>query len=439
MQPLITFRSVNHFYGDGPLRRQILYDVSAEIHSGEIVLLTGPSGSGKTTLLTLAGSLRKVQSGSVQTMGRELNGASRAAMVEVRRQIGFIFQAHNLLDALTAAQNVQMSLGALGGVRRREMRERCVRSLESVGLGKFTDSFPQRLSGGQKQRVAVARAMVHNPKVILADEPTAALDRNTGREVVDLLHGLAKKQGCAILMVTHDNRILDIADRILSLEDGRLSSFASALTASTGRAIEVFARMQRKGSLLQYITGLSAGQFREVLEGMTSELDQFLRVFELGNRDAVEALFEQILEAVTIKTRQVLNADRATLYLVDRAHGMLTSRIAEGGTGEKPLVIRIPITTGIAGRVATTGQSLNIPDPYAHPDFNLSIDQSTGYRTKSILCLPIVNKQRETFAVAQLLNRLDGNPFSAADETRFNDFIEPLGLILEGCVRLHGR
>jgi putative ABC transport system ATP-binding protein len=334
MQPLIAFRNVNHFYGDGPLRRQILYDVSAQVHSGEIVLLTGPSGSGKTTLLTLAGSLRKVQSGGVQTMGRELNGASRAAMVEVRRQIGFIFQAHNLLDALTAAQNVQMSLGAAGGMRRREMRERCVGSLESVGLGKFTESFPQRLSGGQKQRVAIARAMVHDPKVILADEPTAALDRNTGREVVDLLLGLAKKQGCAILMVTHDNRILDIADRILSLEDGRLSSFASALTASTGRAIEVFARLQRKDELLEYITGLSSSRFREVLEGMTSELEQFLRVFELGNRDVVEALFDHILAAVTIKTRQVLNADRATLYLVDRGHGMLTSRIAEGGTGD---------------------------------------------------------------------------------------------------------
>src|SRR5712692_406086 len=232
MQPLISFRNVNHFYGDGQLRRQVLYDVSAEIRAGEIVLLTGPSGSGKTTLLTLAGSLRTVQDGSVQIMGRELKGARRATMVEVRRRIGFIFQAHNLLDALSAAQNVQMSLNMEGGLSRRATRERCVKALEAVGLGTSADKLPQHLSGGQKQRVAIARALVHNPKVVLADEPTAALDRKTGREVVEVLHGLAKKQGCAIMMVTHDNRILDIADRILSLDDGRISSFASALTAS---------------------------------------------------------------------------------------------------------------------------------------------------------------------------------------------------------------
>jgi putative ABC transport system ATP-binding protein len=436
MNPLIRFENVDHYYGDGKLRRQVLHGITAEVQAGEIVLLMGPSGSGKTTLLTLAGSLRRVQRGSVRVLGRELNGASLAAMGEVRRGIGFIFQAHNLLEALSAAQNVTMSLGPQARLSRREIHGRTVQALETVGLAGFANARPRTLSGGQKQRVAIARALVHRPQVILADEPTAALDRRTGREVVELLYSLAKHQGCAILMVTHDNRILDIADRILSLEDGRLSDFAAALTASTGQALSLFAQMWRKGELVQYIGGLSPAQFRAALEAMTAELERFLRVVELGNREAVEALLDQVLEAVTLKTRQVLNADRATLFLVDRDQELLISRVAHGDGG-KALTIRIPMTSGIAARVANTGTALNTPDAYSHPDFNPSVDQATGYRTRSILCLPIFNRHKEVFAVAQLINPLDGQPFSPQAETMFQEFIEPLGVILESCVRLH--
>jgi putative ABC transport system ATP-binding protein len=435
MEALICFRNVDHHYGDGARRRQVLYDITAEVSAGEIILLMGPSGSGKTTLLTLAGSLRRVQHGSVRVLGRELNGASRAVMGDVRRGIGFIFQGHNLLEALTASQNVMMSL-ARTRLSRREMRDRSVKALEAVGLGPVAHGRPQTLSGGQKQRVAIARALVHEPKVILADEPTAALDRKTGRDVVELLHALAKKQGSAILMVTHDNRILDIADRILSLEDGRLSDFASALTASTGRALSLFAQMQRKGELIEYITGLTAGQFQTVLEGMTGELERFLRVVELGNREAVEALFDQVLEAVTLKMRLVLNADRATLFLVDRDQGLLISRIAHGREDGKPLIIRIPITAGIAGQVGQTGRPVNVPDAYSHPQFNRTVDESTGYRTRTILCAPIFDRRKEVFAVAQLINRLDGQAFGPEAEAAFQEFIEPLGLVLESCIRL---
>jgi len=438
MDALIRFRNVDHHYGDGARRRQVLYDVTADVNAGEIVLLMGPSGSGKTTLLTLAGSLRRVQQGSVCVLGRELNGASRAGMGDVRRGIGFIFQGHNLLEALSASQNVMMSL-ARSGLSRRQMRARAVKALQAVGLEQVVHARPQTLSGGQKQRVAIARALVHDPKVILADEPTAALDRKTGRDVVELLHSLAKKQGCAILMVTHDNRILDIADRILSLEDGRLSDFASALTASTGRALTLFAQMRRKGELLEYITGLSSGQFQAVLEGITGELERFLRVVELGNREAVEALFDQVLEAVTLKMRLVLDADRATLFLVDRDEGLLISRIAHGGEDGKPLIIRVPITAGIAGQVARTGRAVNVPDAYSHPDFNRSVDESTGYRTRSILCAPIFDRRKEVFAIAQLINRLDGQPFGPEDEKAFQEFIEPLGLILESCMRMRAQ
>jgi putative ABC transport system ATP-binding protein len=222
VEPVIALHEVSHSFGEGALRQQILFEASAEIRAGEIVILTGPSGSGKTTLLTLAGALRSAQEGSVRTMGTELRGASPAALAQVRLHIGFIFQAHNLLRALTARQNVQASLAIDRAVSVAEAKRRAAEMLAAVGLEDHVDKRPDQLSGGQKQRVAIARALVRRPQVILADEPTAALDRTSGREVVDLLHDLAKRQGAAILLVTHDHRILDVADRVLALQDGRV-------------------------------------------------------------------------------------------------------------------------------------------------------------------------------------------------------------------------
>jgi putative ABC transport system ATP-binding protein len=227
VEPAIQVRNLNHFFGTGALRKQILFDISADISPGEIVINTGPSGSGKTTMLTLVCGLRTVQDGSVRTLGMELNGANQDVLRRVRQSIGFIFQAHNLLGALTATQNVEMGLQLDESMSAREKTERSKDMLRAVGLEARLNHYPQQLSGGQKQRVAIARALVRGPKVVLADEPTAALDKASGREVVEILHKLAKDQGCAILLVTHDNRILDIADRILTLEDGRISSFAS--------------------------------------------------------------------------------------------------------------------------------------------------------------------------------------------------------------------
>lgn len=186
------------------------------------MILTGPSGSGKTTLLSLIGGLRSVQGGSLITLGKELNGASEEQLVRVRRHIGYIFQGHNLLPFMTARQNVQMSVELHEKISDREARTKSDAILKAVGLGDRANYYPQNLSGGQKQRVAIARALVSYPQLILADEPTAALDSKTGREVVDLMHNLAKEEGAAILMVTHDHRILDLADRILKMEDGSL-------------------------------------------------------------------------------------------------------------------------------------------------------------------------------------------------------------------------
>lgn len=218
----VAVENLDHFYGQGDLRKQILFEISLTIRAGEVVILKGPSGSGKTTLLTLMGGLRSAQSGSLKVFGQELVGAKQRKLVQVRRNIGYIFQAHNLLSSLTARQNVQMSIELQQGISTKEAIAQSVAMLEAVGLGERINYYPDKLSGGQKQRVAIARALVSRPKMILADEPTAALDSQSGRTVVELMEKLAKEQGCTILIVTHDNRILDTADRLIELEDGHL-------------------------------------------------------------------------------------------------------------------------------------------------------------------------------------------------------------------------
>jgi putative ABC transport system ATP-binding protein len=225
---VVSIQNLNHYFAQGTLQRQVLFDISLEIQPGEIVIMAGPSGSGKTTLLTLMGGLRSVQEGRLRFAGYELHGAREQQLVQIRRNIGYIFQGHNLIPFLTALQNVQMSVQLHNQV---SLREACAQSesmLQAVGLEEFVHCYPQNLSGGQKQRVAIARALVSKPRLILADEPTASLDRKTGRDVVELMQHLAKEQGCAILMVTHDNRILNVADRTIYMEDGRLISESGA-------------------------------------------------------------------------------------------------------------------------------------------------------------------------------------------------------------------
>lgn len=219
---VISVRNLNHYFGQAELRKQALFDINLDIAAGEIVILTGPSGSGKTTLLTLMGGLRSAQEGSLKILGQEMRGASKRQLTQVRKQIGYIFQAHNLLTFLTAKQNVRMSLELHEDLLEQELDAKATAILEAVSLGHRTDYYPENLSGGQKQRVAIARALVSHPKIVLADEPTAALDKKSGRDVVVLMQQLAKEQGCTILLVTHDNRILDIADRIVHMEDGHL-------------------------------------------------------------------------------------------------------------------------------------------------------------------------------------------------------------------------
>jgi putative ABC transport system ATP-binding protein len=425
----IQIDGVNHYFGDGALKKQILFDVSTEIRAGEIVIVTGPSGSGKTTLLTLIGALRSVQEGSINILGEEMRGAGGRAVGRVRKNIGYIFQAHNLLSALTAVQNVQMALYLHPELSRKEIRTRAVAMLEAVGLSERLHHFPSQLSGGQKQRVAIARALASRPRIILADEPTASLDKQSGRDVVTLMHDLAKKQGVTVLLVTHDNRILDVADRIIHLEDGRLSSFTNAVAANTQHMMDLLAQHNRKGELARMVKGLSVAEFAHTVEDATKECEQFLRVVEMSNTEAFESMLEQILESFTLKIGEILDADRVSLFLVDEARGELFSKVAQHD-GDS-LDIRVPFGAGIAGRVASTGVAMNIPDAYAEPLFNRAVDQQTGYRTQTMLCVPIVDRRGRVIAVAQVLNKRGGVPFDAADEQRFAEFANSLGVVLE--------
>lgn len=216
----ITVQGLNHYFGKGDARKQAIFDINLTIARGSLTILMGPSGSGKTTLLTLIGCLREVTEGQVQVLGHELNGASEAALVGLRRRLGFIFQAHNLHESLTATQNVLMALQVHGAGDGGKQHKAAHHILDLLGLANRREYLPGNLSGGQKQRVAVARALVSNPEVILADEPTAALDKETSHTVVQMLKSLGKRRGTTTMMVTHDPRILEMADRIITLEDG---------------------------------------------------------------------------------------------------------------------------------------------------------------------------------------------------------------------------
>jgi putative ABC transport system ATP-binding protein len=233
-QPVVSARGVNFWFGQGELRKQILFDVGLDVAPGEVVLLTGESGSGKTTLLTLIGALRTLASGSLRVLGGELLHAGASTRVAIRRRIGFIFQAHNLIPHLSALDNVRLALELCPEVGPSDGCERAAELLDAIGVGHRMNAFPAALSGGQKQRVAFARALVARPDLILADEPTSALDGKTGREVIERLVELARGRGVPVLMVTHDARIFDVADRIIDMEDGRIALQVAGTTAEVG-------------------------------------------------------------------------------------------------------------------------------------------------------------------------------------------------------------
>jgi putative ABC transport system ATP-binding protein len=219
----IEIAGLDYSFGTDETAKQVLFEIDLALEPGEFAIMTGPSGSGKTTLLSLVGALRRPQGGKLNVLGHDLNTLESPELEGYRQQLGFIFQLHNLFPALTAFQSVQMA-GDLHPEAAGQMDDRIRALLTQLGLGERLDYRPHQLSGGQRQRVAIARALVHRPALVLADEPTAALDGENTKIVLGLLAELAHERGTTVLMVTQDTRVFESADRLINLVDGRLDS-----------------------------------------------------------------------------------------------------------------------------------------------------------------------------------------------------------------------
>jgi putative ABC transport system ATP-binding protein len=217
----IDIAALNYAFGESETRKQVLFDIDLALAPGEFVIMTGPSGSGKTTLLSLVGALRRPQEGRLISLGHDLSKLRGGALETYRTRLGFIFQLHNLFPALTAFQSVQMAANLRDDIAGDE-RERITSLLGQLGLAERLHYRPAKLSGGQRQRVAIARALVHRPQLLLADEPTAALDSENTRIVLGLFRQLAHEQATTVLMVTQDARVFEAADRLVNLVDGRI-------------------------------------------------------------------------------------------------------------------------------------------------------------------------------------------------------------------------
>jgi putative ABC transport system ATP-binding protein len=284
MQParadvVIRAADVNYAYGSGETRTQVLFDNDLEISRGEVVIMTGPSGSGKSTLLTLIGALRRMQVGSLEVLGHDLSSATERDQVELRKNIGFIFQQHNLFSSLSTIENVRMAT-ALRRDSVQEMNNRCVEILGKLGLGERMNHLPAELSGGQKQRVAIARALVNQPALVLADEPTASLDAESSQTVLEVLRNMADGPArTTVLLVTHDQRVIDHADRIVNMVGGRIV---------TNSLTRIAVRICRALVQLEILKGLSESTLSRIASYMTVEIRQpgetIVREGEEGDR-----------------------------------------------------------------------------------------------------------------------------------------------------------
>lgn len=329
--PVVAIRNLNYYFGQGNLRSQILFDINLEIQPGEFVIMTGPSGSGKSTLLSLIGCLREVQEGSLKILGQELKGATPRQQTQVRYHFGYIFQSSNLLKFLTAEQNTHVSLELNSDLNHSEIQKRTHNILDTVGLLPQAHHYPRQLSGGQKQRVSIACALVNRPALVLADEPTAALDSRSGRRIVELMHRLAKERGSAVLMVTHDQRILDIADRIIQVEDGCLGlGYRQELTlALPGLKEEQLETIAIKPTIVTYESeafifheGDTSDKFYVVIQGEVQAVQenagQLLRVLNTIGRGGYFGEIGVLQGVARTASVRVSSSSAAKLMVIER-------------------------------------------------------------------------------------------------------------------------
>ncbi len=352
-------------------------------------------------------------------------------LASVRKQIGYIFQAHNLLEALTARQNVEVALQLNPELDGDEIEHRAAEVLGAVGLGDRLSAHPSELSGGERQRVAIARSLAAKPELLLADEPTASLDRKTGRNLVELLQRLAKKEGVTVVLVTHDNRILDIADRILSLEDGRLASLMRSVASETHHVMALLADDLRKGDLAERLSGMPRDRFANFLEQVTEETRELLEIADLVQGDAFGSVEQQVVEALNLKLCDIFQAQQAILFFVDPDNEMLF--FCGSGPGATLREPQVSAVTGIVGHVLRTGQSLAASDASQLPQFDPRID---GADTSSMMTTPVRDYKGEVFAVIQLRNKLNRVGFGDEDQRELAEIATSLGFLLESWWRM---
>jgi len=422
----ISVEGLCHSFGKGALCKQILFDITTEIQQGEIIIVTGPSGSGKTTLLTIVSALRSVQQGSVKVLGHELNGAKPSLLESVRRDIGFIFQQHNLLNALTAVQNVEQGLGVSNRYKGSNLQKRAEEFLEIVGLGERLHHKPEQLSGGQRQRVAIARALASDPPMLMADEPTASLDKQSGREVVDRMKVMAKEHGTTILLVTHDNRILDIADRIVYLEDGRLSTFTDAVIDNSQKMMRVMHDAPAHTATGQLPAD---SDFQYMLVDISLQAQRLLALEGRVNEVAYQSIVSDGIKGFSQRLADNLEADSTLLLLADETRELLTPYPSFEGLPGSPA--QISSGTGIAGETLARGKPIRLDDVSGSPLFDATTDGQLAAGVNSLISIPVFDGDHEAFGVFQL-HRRGKEVFSADAEEKAARFVDTLSVLLEG-------
>ena len=422
---LIRVEGLCHSFGKGSLRKQILFDITTEIPQGDIVIVTGPSGSGKTTLLTVVSALRSVQQGSVQVLGEELLNAKPVVLERVRRNIGFIFQQHNLLSALTAVQNVELGLRISNRYKGEVLRKRALEFLEIVGLSDRLHYKPEQLSGGQRQRVAIARALASEPPMLMADEPTASLDKQSGREVVDRMKLMAKEHGTTILLVTHDNRILDIADRIVYLEDGRLSTFTDAVIDNSQQMMRVMQDAQEHAAATE-----ASGDFdfQYLLVDVSLQAQRLQALEGKVNELAYRSILAGGLRDFTQRVCSILGAESSLLLVPDEDGTNLLPFIEEQLPNDVPLPI--PVDRGLSGATLENRQTIRLTDPASDLHFVAEIDGLLNPGGGPMISLPVLGSDQAPLAVMQLYRGCDDQPFGDDEENKLQRFMDTVGILL---------